>query len=346
MANIMINRNCNLNCPYCFANEFVNKFCTKDDIYMTVENFKKALSFIVNSGEDFVGIIGGEPTLHPQLAEILEIALNEPGINSVTLFTNALELKKFSKYLTHPKMGVLVNLNSPNDIGQNNYNKIIENLDFCYEIVYPKSRISIGINMYKVDFDFEYMIEALKRYGNKKVRTAIAVPNDAEKKNTNVIEYFKSMKPRVFEFFRELDKIGVMPGYDCNLMPMCITTPEEKLWLEGFWRYEKGLVDCRCNITDNPSCNPVIDILPDLSTVRCFGCSEECKTSIDKFRNTEDLTGYFQNELDDFAYSIPTTEQCIDCYYRKTKQCSGGCFSFKSSKIKKAKEMLKTFKGE
>ncbi len=37
MANIMINEDCNLRCPYCFANEFVNKKTNN----VTEENFIK-----------------------------------------------------------------------------------------------------------------------------------------------------------------------------------------------------------------------------------------------------------------------------------------------------------------
>ena len=60
MPNIMLTYRCNLHCPYCFANEFVNK--EKTDI--TIRDFLKAVSFITRT-ESYVGIIGGEPTVHP-----------------------------------------------------------------------------------------------------------------------------------------------------------------------------------------------------------------------------------------------------------------------------------------
>ena len=42
MPNIMLTYRCNLKCPYCFANEFVNKKNTD----ISLENFEKALDFI------------------------------------------------------------------------------------------------------------------------------------------------------------------------------------------------------------------------------------------------------------------------------------------------------------
>lgn len=46
MANIMLTDACNLKCPYCFANEFVNK--DKNDI--TEEAIDEAKDFIVGDG--------------------------------------------------------------------------------------------------------------------------------------------------------------------------------------------------------------------------------------------------------------------------------------------------------
>ena len=61
MANIMINEICNLRCPYCFADEFVNK----NPKEMSMEDFDTALNFALSSGYDErIGLIGGEPTLH------------------------------------------------------------------------------------------------------------------------------------------------------------------------------------------------------------------------------------------------------------------------------------------
>jgi len=68
MANIMLTKRCNLKCPYCFAEEFVNK--SGDDI--SIENFKVALDFALTNPHEQIGLIGGEPTLHNNFKEILE----------------------------------------------------------------------------------------------------------------------------------------------------------------------------------------------------------------------------------------------------------------------------------
>lgn len=332
MPNIMINKTCNLKCPYCFANEFVNH--EKDN--MDMERFEKAVDYIIKSGHNYVGIIGGEPTLHPLFEDFVEYAASKPQIKDITIFTNGVNIDKHIRLFTNKKVSALINLNSPDDIGQVNYNKIISNLDKLSEYTYLTDSISLGINMYKPDFDYVYMLDALMKYGLRKVRTSISVPNTQGKKEIDPIQYFKEMKPRVFKFFRELQKIGVTPNYDCNNMPICITTDAEKEWLKTI--IEKHT----CNINDNPQCEPVLDILPDLEIVRCFGCSEQCKVNIDTFENLHDVSDYFKAEIDNYAYMIPVSKQCIDCYYKNTNQCSGGCIAFKQYKINKLKGTIKS----
>lgn len=335
MSNIMLNKACNLRCPYCFANEFVNnpESMKKHKNNISEENFRIALDFVVRSGETYVGLIGGEPTVHPEFEKLLNITLSNPNIHNVTLFTNGINIDKHFHLLNNEKLALLINFNSPNDIGEKNYQKLLKNLDYMIKELYMKDRISLGINMYKPDFDYMYIVEALKKYKFPHVRTAIAVPNTNEKKDFNAIEYFKEMKPRVFEFFGELLKIDCMPTYDCNLMPVCVTTPGEKKWLEQFWRMEER-AKRRCNITDNPNCAMVIDILPNLEAVRCFGMSDFIKADIRDFNDIGELCGFFHNQIDALSYMIPTTDQCKNCYYRKTRGCSGGCLAFKAKQTK------------
>ena len=71
MANIMLTYRCNLNCSYCFANEFVNKKNT--DINVT--NFRKAVEFFTRAGDVSIGLIGGEPTLHPAFDLFMEMLI-------------------------------------------------------------------------------------------------------------------------------------------------------------------------------------------------------------------------------------------------------------------------------
>lgn len=339
MANIMINKVCNLQCQYCFANKFVNTETCKDENNITIENFKKALDFAV-SDSGRIGIIGGEPLLHPDFKELMKILFDDNRVEHITLFTNGINLNKYYNIISNPKVSVLINLNSPKMIGEENYKKTIENIDYLVNELYLKSKISIGINMYKKDFDYEYMINALNRYNLKYVRTSIVVPNTDDKRTSNAIEYFKIMKEQVFKFFKACEENNIVAHYDCNLMPQCVLDEDERKWILKYAENSYKNCGTTTNIIESPTCNPVIDILPNLKAVRCFGCSDE-SVDISKFYNINDLKKYFINNIDNYANLLSVSTECTTCYYKHTSKCSGGCIAFKNKKIIEAKNKIK-----
>ena len=108
MANIMITKKCNLACPYCFANEFVNAE-KSENMDITIENFQKILDFIVGDGSvKSVGLIGGEPTCHKNFDDILDILIDDVRVENVTVYTNGVLLEHHIEKLNHPKIHLLV----------------------------------------------------------------------------------------------------------------------------------------------------------------------------------------------------------------------------------------------
>lgn len=87
IALIEVTQSCNLNCPECYAHDGPDEQLTLTqieammDFYMTVEN----------GAAEILQISGGEPTLHPQIAEILTLAMSK-GFRYVMLNTNGLRL--------------------------------------------------------------------------------------------------------------------------------------------------------------------------------------------------------------------------------------------------------------
>ena len=97
MANIMLTSICNLSCPYCFANEFVNR----SNVEITEENFRKAMEFILRDGsEHSVGLIGGEPTTHSQFEKLLRIVLADRRVKVGSLYTNGILIDRFWPLMT------------------------------------------------------------------------------------------------------------------------------------------------------------------------------------------------------------------------------------------------------
>ena len=85
---ISITNACNLRCPICFT------YNRTDPVYhMPPEELRGILDWIVRSSGpvDLVNITGGEPTLHPNLLDLLRLC-RRPEIGRVTMNSNGLRL--------------------------------------------------------------------------------------------------------------------------------------------------------------------------------------------------------------------------------------------------------------
>ena len=67
MANLIITTECNGICPFCFAQDFVQKPVQRMDAAM-VEHLTR---FCV--GETKMQLLGGEPTMHPEVATFVDL---------------------------------------------------------------------------------------------------------------------------------------------------------------------------------------------------------------------------------------------------------------------------------
>lgn len=85
---LSITNACNLRCPICFT------YNRADRLYhMPVDEVRRTVAWIIErSGRvDLINITGGEPTLHPELVEVLR-ACRRPEIGRITLNSNGLRL--------------------------------------------------------------------------------------------------------------------------------------------------------------------------------------------------------------------------------------------------------------
>ncbi|MFH2007667.1 MAG: radical SAM protein [bacterium] len=81
---------CNLRCPICFTFNRADK-----KYFMSREEFSRNIDYVVEvtGGVDLVNITGGEPTLHPEIFDLLAAA-RRPEIGRVTMNTNGLAIAR------------------------------------------------------------------------------------------------------------------------------------------------------------------------------------------------------------------------------------------------------------
>lgn len=106
---IEVTNNCNLKCPVCFADSGGNS------PYLSIETFEKMVDFyILSEGgkSDILQISGGEPTLHPEIIQLIEVARMK-NLDYVMLNTNGIRIagdEDFVKELSRFKGGFEVYL--------------------------------------------------------------------------------------------------------------------------------------------------------------------------------------------------------------------------------------------
>jgi uncharacterized radical SAM superfamily Fe-S cluster-containing enzyme len=88
LALIEVNDECNLTCPVCFAESSPQRTANKS--LKTIEGMLDTL--VASEGfPDLVQISGGEPTIHPQILDILKLAKSKP-IRHIMLNTNGIRI--------------------------------------------------------------------------------------------------------------------------------------------------------------------------------------------------------------------------------------------------------------
>lgn len=317
MANIALLNRCNLRCPYCFANEYIDN--EGQDI--TIEDFRQLLDFAALDSS--LGIIGGEPLLHKDFDELMRQAQDDFRFHKITVFTNGIFIDKHLTALTDRKTTVLINVNSSRDIGKSNFEKLDNNISLLMQMGCG-SNVSIGINVYKQGQDFSDLLYIIKKYGFRRVRVSVVIPRD---KSTGGIKYFMEMKPTLLGLYKELLKLNVCPCYDCNAIPECVYTKEERELLSSLPfanDFEREIFLGKRSV-----CSPVIDIYPDYTATRCFGCYDMERVSIRDFKNIADLRNYFFMKIDARLVHSYSWDRCKDCYKHKVFGCFGGCLCYK-----------------
>ena len=92
---ISLTDKCNMRCVYCMAEDMV--FMPSDDL-MTTPEILRLVNIFARLGIDKIRLTGGEPSIHPDLIEIVR-GIREAGIHRISMTTNGLRLADLAKPL-------------------------------------------------------------------------------------------------------------------------------------------------------------------------------------------------------------------------------------------------------
>lgn len=259
MPNIAITTYCNLKCPYCFAQQMFEEKNIKN---ISIEQFDKTLNWIssfVKKTHTRVGIIGGEPTLHPNFSIIMEHTSHFCYQHDTygLLFTNGIYLNENTLKEIPDNMRILINYNDPKVLGQSNFILLQNNLNIIQELNWFKhNKVILGINLCKEINDYSFFKDIMLKYNFEKFRLAVAFPGQ----NIDMHQYYLSMKDKFLDMVNFANTYNFKINIDCRI-PIFYFNKEESDLIYQVCNKQSYLKDCS---------HPTHEIMPDFMMTTCF----------------------------------------------------------------------------
>lgn len=304
--NLLITLRCNQKCPYCFIE---NKRNLPD---MTLEE----LEYIVNlpdfAEENVISILGGEPTLHSQLKEFLEMIHNK-NRNPITIFSNLSNEPNIFKEIDIPNIILVANV-----LGNNN--RISKNVEANLEIARRKGwTVVLSYTIIDVDFEINEIIDLCKKNGIKAVRWSLAMP--ASDRRNIYIQKHINMKivKKLGTFIDKLLINGIVSFNDCPL-PLCADVQKVSDVIKNKYNLPDSFQPIRMGI-----CKPPYDVLPGYQIRGCMGIGGKISLDIRNFNSIKAIMVEYQKCVDDLR-SLRILAECRMC--KNFNDCGGGCLGY------------------
>lgn len=305
--NILFANFCNRSCPYCFAKGKLILGKNSKDSYISFKNLKIIINFLKKSKQRSVGILGGEPTLHPKFKEAIAVILDE-GF-PVKIFSNGIikrDIVEFLKGIDKSKWLMLLNINDPKSYTKKEWLIINRTMKIL------NGQIYLGFTLYQIDFNMDFIIKLIEKYKlSRSIRVGIGSPLWGQNNKYLSLEDYKKVAPKIVKFARKCDGLDISLFFDCGFT-LCSFTEEECGQL--FYYNSQLRVVCR----------PVIDVGPDLTVWHCFVTSMIWNRKLTDFKDLDEIYKFYINKFEAYR-RVGGINKCFRCKYLKRGQCSGGC---------------------
>ena len=316
--NLMINNYCNLKCSYCFAQEEMN---SHKAINITMENFCIYLDWLKEQDYKQVRLIGGEPTLHPNLEGLIDKVLEYGCFDDIMIFSNFTFKPEVAHMLAEKsqviRLHFLPNINHFDTIFPIFRDRILYNLDLL-TAVNPELQ-NIGINIYDPNQDMSFWEELICRYDIRKVRWSITVPNMELAEDFDFYKYFHSFQNVIDIMVDWCVKYGIKLECDCNGIPPCCFDAEKVVkWIKVDPEI-LGPIQCE---------EAVVDVSPELIARGCFGCNPTVTKHLTEFKTHKEMLDFFEENRQDRKQLIARKE-CLNCERYQVNKNSCSCYAYR-----------------
>jgi organic radical activating enzyme len=331
---IRLTNYCNRRCPYCFADDFLSGKTNENHIKL--EEIKLILDMCKESNIDNVAWQGGEPMIHTQIIDIIE--MHKKANMSVNIFTNGMFSSEVVPYLKDLDFYMLINLNSPDTYNsEEEYNQILNNIDEMKKLGLG-NRISLGYNFYGDNPDYGFFIDVLKKFKIRSVRIDMVRPSISDKNTHYQFKNISNVFPKLRQMMDKCVETGAyFSHFDCPF-PLCELNDEDLIYAWRHFPKPESLGRCYTHI----------DIQSGLRISSCF-CSYEFKDiTINDFESLSECRSFIKYFEDKLKWNTNVKEECNECSLKNASICQGGCLGYnrKQEKIVINREDLVNFKEQ
>ncbi|RLF39154.1 MAG: hypothetical protein DRN12_07355 [Thermoplasmata archaeon] len=296
-------------CEYCYAKNELRNYPND----MRIEDFSKIITWFKDLFSiKIVTFLGGESTVHPQLASFFEI-LRERNINSF-LFTNGcFDESKRKIILDSPSVTTMIFHYEPSFLREKSLrNKFFDNL----EKLSKSKEIVFRFNTSNPSFEFKELIELSDRY-NASIAYSFTSPSLNNPGNYYVrIEEMKRFVPQLIKFIETAYSQGIKV-FSKRPLPLCIFSEDEL----SLMKEKSGLrsICCIGSITVNPDLSLIP--APTLTTIK----TDPIKSKKDLADRVKELS----EKVERLKWAELSIEKCGECKFFKNRECQGACTAYK-----------------
>jgi len=317
--------NCNLNCPWCYA----GKACSKSS-FMDYSTAVKLVDLLSDIGVKTITLIGGEPTLYPQLEQLLKY-INSKNITA-TIVTNGLLLADQDYVERIVQCGANSFSLSIKGYSDDEYRVISngkQNIQSVFKAIKNISSYS-GVNL-KISYvlmqdnisDFVKMIEKCKENGGKNFSFTFCYDFSGVEKDVSPYDIKDNILLPLKWFqdnYSTIDKVTNGKFRIKQSLPLCAWDKKILNELES-----KNQISYTCQLLKHTGL--IFD--PDFSIIPCNALHNvKLGKYLDDFSTADDFLHFWNsNEVSYFFKHFQTLpdESCLNC--SEKIKCRGGCVS-------------------
>lgn len=308
--NLLITNYCARKCAFCFARAKIGQKENVDTArHMGLDQLDRIMDFLERSGDKKLRLLGGEPTLHPQLEAIVQRAFARDF--HVHLFSNCMMPEKVADFLAaqpQEQLSLLANVS----LNEHDTQQQKERVNYALAVLGKK--VQLGITVTSPDFSYEYLVNLINRYGlRRRIRIGIAQPIVGCDNTYLHPEEYRATGRALAAMALACEQEDILIGFDCGLT-MCMFSDEEFAIL------------ARCSEGFKTVCQPILDLGPDMQAWHCFPLSNVMNVSFEEYSDRNTMARAFHKMTAPYK-SFGCMPECMRCVYLRRGQCTGGCLA-------------------